>query len=54
VISLTQAQEVCGRLGEIIYFLDELAANVLEKSHNPFQPEKRGANLVSRSVAIPE
>ena len=34
VISLAQAQEVCGRLGEIIYFLDELAA-ILETMHNP-------------------
>jgi hypothetical protein len=29
VISLARAQEVCGRLGEIIYFLDELAAIAL-------------------------
>ena len=33
VISPAQAQEVCGRLGEIIYFLDELAA--IETMHNP-------------------
>jgi hypothetical protein len=38
VISLAQAQEVCGRLGEIVYFLDELAAITLETMHNPFEP----------------
>jgi hypothetical protein len=37
-ISLAQAQEVCGRLGEIIYFLDELAAITLETTHKPYPP----------------
>jgi DNA-binding NtrC family response regulator len=38
VISLAQAQEVCVRLGEIIYFLDELAAIALKKRGSPMSP----------------
>jgi DNA-binding NtrC family response regulator len=37
VISLAQAQEVCGRLGEIISFLDELTG-VPETGRDPFEP----------------
>jgi DNA-binding PucR family transcriptional regulator len=37
-ISLAQAQEVCVRLGEIIYFLDELAAIALKKRGSPMSP----------------
>jgi hypothetical protein len=37
VISLALAQEACGRLDHIIYFLDELAAMALETKHNPFE-----------------
>jgi len=35
VISLAQAHDVCGRLGEIISFLDELAAVTLETRREP-------------------
>jgi DNA-binding PucR family transcriptional regulator len=38
VISLTLAQEVCRRLGEIISFLDELAEITLETGRDPSEP----------------
>ena len=38
MISLAQAQEVCRRLGEIIYFLDECAASAPETRHDGSEP----------------
>ncbi len=44
VISLAQAQEVCRRLPEIIYFLDEFAASAPETRHDPAEPAVRAAD----------
>jgi hypothetical protein len=44
LVSLAQAQELCQRLLEIIYFLDKFAASAPETRHDPAEPAAGAAD----------